>query len=124
MVLSGKDWGRYDKIGECEIKEKNRLMSKRYYDDNKKKVISRNKRNYKANRLKLIKELGGACKFCGHTLVQNLNFHHTVPMTVYESKIYHYMRNKDILCLLCVRCHVTYHNIMDELYIDDIYKEW
>jgi hypothetical protein len=97
--------------------------NRRYYQKNRNKVKRRVKENYIKLRLHIIEILGGECVFCEETNTSLLNLHHRVPMEVKENKIYHYKKNEDILMLLCIRCHVTYHNVMDWLKIDDIYKE-
>lgn len=108
---------------QLHAEEDQRRRNREYYNENSEKVKKRVKKRYKQNRKKVAEELGGECVFCGETNLDLLNFHHTIPMTLKCSKIYHYLNNLDILCLLCVKCHVTYHNVMDWLYIDDIFKE-
>ena len=123
MVLNKKEWAHEDKIRTLEGKEKLREKNRRYYNKNTEKVKERVKKNYKTIRAQIIMSLGLGCKFCGEQNPDLLNFHHTIPMLVKESKIYHYKKNIDILCLLCVKCHVEWHSVMDELGIDDIFKE-
>lgn len=112
-----------DKINELEGKEKQREKSRQYYKKNSDRVKKRVTNNYRIKRAQLMNNLGHTCQFCGESNKDKLNFHHKIPMEVYENKIYHYLRNQDILLLLCVDCHVMWHNVMDYLGIDDIYKE-
>lgn len=123
VVLDGSKWGVHDQNQEFERVEKKRRESKRYYDKNRDKVIRRISGTYYDKRVELYEELGGECAFCGQTRVELINFHHKVPMKVKGSKIYHYHKNKDILMNLCIPCHVTWHQVMDDLHIDDIFKE-
>lgn len=112
-----------DRLIENERKATISERSRRYYYNNKKKVKDRVRTNYLKLRLHLIEVLGGECVFCGETNTDLLNLHHRIPTNVKENKIYHYQKNVDILMLLCIRCHVTYHNVMDWLEIDDIFKD-
>lgn len=123
MTLNADHWAKMDRIGELDAKEQVRLRNQQYYRQNSASVRKRIHNNYKKRREEIASSLGGSCRFCGESDLSLLNFHHTVPMEVKGSKIYHYMANMDILCLLCVKCHTTYHIIMDELRIDDIFKE-
>jgi len=105
------------------LKEKVSEKSRRYYVQNRKKVKERVKENYIKIRLHLIEIMGGECVFCGQSNTDLLNLHHRIPTEVKENKIYHYKKNVDILMLLCINCHVTWHNVMDWLEIDDVFKE-
>ena len=112
-----------NKIVKKEIKQKECDRNKSYYQRNRHKVKERVKDNYIKIRLHLIEILGGECVFCGETNTDLLNLHHRIPMQVKENKIYHYKKNIDILMLLCIRCHVTYHSCMDWLHLDDLFKD-
>ncbi len=92
-----------------------------FYRKNRKKIIKMKKKYYFKLRSELIENLGKKCSFCG--INEDLHFHHNVPMVVYNNKIYHYKKNIDLLCLLCEKCHNTYHMVMDDLRIDKIFKE-
>ena len=102
--------------------EKNRARYRKYYRKNREKEIERKKRYYKRQREKLINNLGGRCSFCGQ-FDSGFNIHHRVPMEVFENKISHYFRNIDLMLLLCIDCHIQWHNVMDWLGLDDIFKD-
>jgi hypothetical protein len=122
-MLDGSKWGEHDEIAEVNRLQKHRDESRKYYNKNREKVVARVSGSYYDKRVELFNELGGKCAFCGQTRVELINFHHKIPMKVKGSKIYHYHENKDILMNLCIPCHVTWHQIMDDLYIDDIFKD-
>lgn len=106
--------------------EQRRAKYREYYRENSERIIESKQRTYQKKRLQLIKDLGGKCQLCGiwDISMGEFNIHHTVPMEVTkESKLYHYIRNMDIMCLLCEDCHVVWHRIMDWLGLDDIYKD-
>ncbi len=92
-----------------------------FYRKNRKKIIKMKKKYYFKVRDELIENLGKKCSFCG--IRADLHFHHNVPMVIYDNKIYHYKKNIDLLCLLCKKCHNKYHMVMDDLGIDEIFKE-
>lgn len=126
MVLNSEGWIQQEKDLEKKKKKKNREYNQDYYSKNKRDVKKRVQKNYNNNRQYIINELGGKCVFCDWTpknQKQNnlLNFHHRIPMEIKGNKIYHYINNMDILMLMCIKCHVQWHQIMDELGIDDIF---
>lgn len=123
LVLDGSLWGNHDGEKEEGEKERVRAKSRRYYNRHRDEVKERTKKNYFERRRALAEELGNKCAFCDNTQFGLFNFHHTVPMLVRKNKMYHYIENKDILLLLCGKCHVTWHQVMDDLGIDDIFKE-
>ncbi len=121
MELDPTKWIQKQKnVVEGYREDKNEKERDRY-KRNRKKIIKKKQEQYFRLRKELYKELGDECRFCGSK--NDLHFHHTVPMYVFENKIYHYKRNKDILCLLCERCHIQWHIVMDQLLIDDIFKD-
>lgn len=122
MYLGKQNWAEQHKKTQRIYDEKERERQKLYYQKNREKVIDKNKTRYRKLRHELFQELGGHCVFCGDDNINNINFHHTVPMMVYESKIYHYRRNKDILVILCRKCHEQLHWVNDGLGIDEIFK--
>jgi predicted HNH restriction endonuclease len=123
LGLDGTKWGEHEAKEDFKSKEKDRAKSRRYYNRHKDKVKSKTKKHYFQKRRDLAEEFGGKCAFCDSTRFDTFNFHHNVPMLVKGNKMYHYIANKDILVLLCARCHITWHEVMDDLGIDDIFKE-
>lgn len=104
-------------------KEKDRAKYRKNYQKNAEKIIAQKSRHYYKKRQELIEELGGRCAFCGQ-FDNGFNIHHKIPVLELKvNKLYHYLKNKDIMLLLCPDCHIVWHQVMDELKIDDIFKE-
>lgn len=117
-----KKWKQKQKQQKEKAKAYNREKFRKYYQKNRDKEILRKQKYYYKKRGELVETLGGRCKFCGQ-FDNGFNIHHKVPMVVFENKIAHYFRHIDIMLLLCPDCHMTWHEVMDWLGIDDIFKD-
>jgi hypothetical protein len=124
MSTISKKWKNKQKLTQERFKERQRESSRRWYSQNSSIKKQKSKQYYHKRRDNLIKQMGGKCEFCNQVVPNNeFNIHHKVPMVVFENKLSHYFKNIDIMMLLCNKCHVMWHNVMDDLKIDDIWKD-
>ena len=99
-------------------KQKQREYSKKYYENNKSKVIARVRANNAKNKRKWDKfKAGLSCVKCGFNHPAALDFHHTEPEKKTNS-VHKLVRNKQFSAayseiqkciVLCANCHRQHH---------------
>lgn len=64
----------------------------------------------RANRVKVVQDIGTSCSLCSKEMDTKIHLHHIVKM-YHDGSNSHYKKFKDIVKPLCPRCHYTWHTV-------------